>query len=57
MLSALGLLRRGQIHLLGSDCHNTDSRKPDLGAAVQIIRRKLGPEALERLNAWGESVL
>ena len=54
---ALRLLRRGQIHLLGSDCHNTDSRKPDLGAAVQIIRRKLGPEALERLNAWGESVL
>ena len=54
---ALGLLRRGQIHLLGSDCHNTDSRKPDLGAAVQIILRKLGPEAIERLNAWGESVL
>ena len=54
---ALRLLCRGQIHLLGSDCHNTDSRKPDLGAAVQIIHRKLGPEALERLNAWGESVL
>lgn len=45
---ALKMLRRGQIHLLGSDCHNLDDRAPNLGAARQRIAEKLGDEAL----AW-----
>ena len=43
---ALKMLRQGQIHLLGSDCHNLSSRKPDLGAAVERIISHLGEEAL-----------
>ena len=54
---ALRMLRRGQIHLLGSDCHNTRSRKPNLGNAAQRIVRKLGPEILERVWECGQSVL
>ena len=54
---ALRMLRRGQIHLLGSDCHNIRSRKPNLGDAVQRITRKLGPEILGQIQERGESVL
>ena len=53
---ALGMLKRGQIHLLGSDCHNTTSRKPDLGDTVRRIERKLGPGALEAMEALEETL-
>lgn len=46
---AMKLLRRDQIHFLGSDCHDMDSRKPNLGPAIEKIRKKLGQEALERI--------
>ena len=45
---ALRMLRQKQIHVLGSDCHNTAVRVPNLGPAAQRIRRELGPEAI----AW-----
>lgn len=44
---ALRLLKNERIHLLGSDCHNMDGRSPQLGEAVQEIRRHLGKDALE----------
>lgn len=34
---AVHMLKSGQIHLLGSDCHNMESRAPCLGAALKII--------------------
>ena len=45
---ALRMLRRGQIHLLGSDCHNLEDRAPNLGATRERIGQKLGEPAL----AW-----
>lgn len=47
---ALRMLKNGCIHLLGSDCHNMDSRPPCLGSALEIIERKLGPEALDTVR-------
>ena len=47
---ALRLLNAGQIHLLGSDCHNMTSRKPDLAQAAGLIRHKLGREAISRIR-------
>ena len=47
---ALKLLKRGQIHLLGSDCHNLTDRKPDLADAVRIIQTKLGPAPLTQIE-------
>ena len=44
--TAIRLLDKGRIHLLGSDCHNLTSRAPQLGQAVEVIRRKLGQDAL-----------
>lgn len=43
---AMRMLAKGQIHLLGSDCHNLDSRPPNLGEAVEWIRGKLGEETI-----------
>lgn len=46
---AMRMLKKGQIHLLGSDCHNLTSRRPNLGAAVDKIRNRLGQEAIDRV--------
>lgn len=53
----LRMLRKHQIHLLGSDCHNMTERKPNLEQARQRIIEKLGAEALEWINANGREVL
>ena len=47
---ALRMLKKGAIHLLGSDCHNLTDRKPNLGEAVELIRQHLGPGALEHIG-------
>lgn len=54
---AMRMLRAGQIHLLGSDCHGIASRKPNLGQAISRIRQKLGSEALDRLRQYEASIL
>ena len=54
---AMTLLRRRQIQLLGSDCHNLRSRKPNLGSARELIARKLGRGALGWIDANGREVL
>lgn len=54
---ALKMLREDKIHLLGSDCHNLEERKPNLGPAAEIIRRRLGREYLERVHSYGNYVL
>ena len=42
-------LDSGRIHLIGSDCHNLDSRPPDYEAGIKVIEKKLGHCAVERL--------
>lgn len=54
---SLKMLRREQIHLLGSDCHDLSSRPPRLGEAVEKLRGAMGEGALARLEALGERVL
>ena len=54
---ALRLLKADRIQLLGSDCHNAESRKPELGEAADLIRRKLGPEVLQRIAGYENRVL
>lgn len=53
---AMRMLKAGQIHLLGSDCHNTAGRKPDLGRAVQRIEKKLGSDVLATVQANYERI-
>lgn len=48
---ALRMLERGQIHLLGSDCHNMTSRPVNIGQAVDLIGKELGQHAIARIHA------
>ena len=48
---ALAMFRKGMIHFLGSDAHNMSSRPPNYGQALEVIEKKLGQEALDRLEA------
>lgn len=50
-------LRADQIHLLGSDCHDTASRKPNLADAVKVIEKRLGREALEQICRYQQMLL
>ena len=48
---ALRMLQGQQIQLLGSDCHNLTDRKPNLGEAVELIRKKLGNDVIELIQS------
>lgn len=50
----LRMVERGQIHFLGSDCHNLTTRPPCLQEAVRVIEKKLGGNAVKNLFAAGE---
>ena len=54
---ALRMLKKGRIHLLGSDCHNMRSRRPNLDEAVGCIEQKLGKKAVDYLRYYQELVL
>lgn len=53
---ALKMLRKQQIHVLGSDCHNLSDRKPNLQTAEQIIQTSLGLQAVEWIRNNEETV-
>lgn len=50
------LLKRGYDVILGSDCHDTDRRPPNLSAGREIIRKKAGGEMLEQIDRTGKRV-
>jgi len=54
---ALKMLRKNRIHLLGSDCHNLSSRQPNLGLAVEQIRRRLGEEMIDQIVSCQNAAL
>lgn len=54
---ALRMLKEDRIHLLGSDCHDLESREPNLGEALKRIRNRLGEEVLARVWGHGEMLL
>jgi len=54
---AMRMLKADQIQLLGSDCHNLTSRKPNLGPAMERIRQKLGEGIVEEINLLASEVL
>ena len=54
---ALKQLKAGAIHFLGSDCHNTTTRTPNLGEAVQVIQKKIGDFAIPEIMDFSAQVL
>ena len=53
----LKLIRSGIIHILGSDCHNTKDRPPNLDVASNIIENEVGILALKRIDQNGRRIL
>lgn len=52
---ALKMLAQGQIHVLGSDCHNMTGRVPNLSEAARVIIQKIGrTEGVELLRQMYE---
>ena len=47
---ALKALKSGSAQLLISDCHNLTGRQPNLGAAMEVLRRKLGEDWAARME-------
>lgn len=54
---AFKMLRKGQIHLLGSDCHDLKDRPPRLGDAVSAIVKKLGQDAISHIQSQERRIL
>ena len=51
------MFRKGQAHFLGSDCHRTDRREPNLGRGREVLRRKLGEGFLKDMDESGSRLL
>lgn len=49
---ALSLLKKNKIHFLGSDSHNMKERAPRLGAAYNLIGKKLGEHFTEEMQSF-----
>lgn len=51
------LLEEGMIHVLGSDCHGSESRGPNLTKGLEIIAAKFGDEAARELQENARKLL
>ena len=52
------MLMTGQIHFIGSDCHNMTERVPNTAKAIDVIRKKLGDDfAYDYMNYGNELFL
>lgn len=54
---AIKQLASGEIHFIGSDCHNMTSRPPKISEAYDIIEKKLGERFVHEMNSFGYSML
>ena len=54
---AMKMLRSGQIHFLGSDCHGMDRRPPNMGAAVNKILQTGAIQLYRDMEARARSLL
>lgn len=53
----LSMLKNGKIHVLGSDCHNTSSRSPNLGDAMQLICKKMKESEIDDILRNADAIL
>lgn len=53
---ALSLLKDNKIHFLGSDSHNMKERAPRLGAAYNLIGKRLGTHFTDEMQSFAYSL-
>lgn len=49
---AVSILKNGNVHFIGSDCHNMEERKPDIGKAYKFIKNRLGTDFADSLEIY-----
>lgn len=54
---AIKMIKNNHTILLGSDCHNMTTRKPNIGLAYKVIAKKLGQDTLHNINRIAEKIL
>ncbi len=53
----LDLLKHNMAHLLGTDCHNTTTRSPNMDIAKKMIGKKISPRCFDKLMYNADLVL
>ena len=53
---AFKMLKKGYIHLIGSDCHNVADRPPFIGNALYLIEKKMGTDYLSDMAHYWNSL-
>ena len=53
---ALNLVKKGLINFMGSDCHNMETRKPEIIEAFDIIYDKFGEDGVASFEYWEEKL-
>lgn len=51
------MLKKQQIHFLGTDCHGMTKRPPNMGEAAKKIQKSLGSHTLQTLNESALTIL
>ena len=46
------MIKKGMVCYMGSDCHNLAERRPNLGDAYSILRRKVSRDELDTFEYW-----
>ncbi len=53
---AFSMLKKSEIHFIGSDCHDLKYRPPKIGKALEIIENKFGRSFVFKFNRSNRSV-
>lgn len=53
----LKMFKKGQVHIIGSDCHGMHHRVPNLWLGREVLEKKLGHEFLENMDSYGTKLL
>ena len=51
------LLKKGQVHVLGSDAHNLTTRKPNLEKGRLLIEKKFGKDVLAQIDSHSNELI
>lgn len=46
----MGLIEKDLVHLLGSDCHDNNDRRPNLAEGIALVEQKIGSAKAEELQ-------
>lgn len=55
--NALKLIKNNTVSLIGTDSHNMNSRKPNMGKSIEIIKKSLGEDTLNKIEKTAMAVL